>query len=63
MRLIDDAERRARLARRHAVAPQHPLADVVVAASAVVRGGEGNSVRARTPRVGGYGCGLERGVG
>jgi Winged helix DNA-binding domain len=36
MRLIDDAERRARLARRHAVAPQHRLADVVGATSAVI---------------------------
>jgi Winged helix DNA-binding domain len=36
MRLIDDAERRARLARRHAFAPQHRLADVVAAASAVI---------------------------
>ena len=36
MREIDDAERRARLARRHAVAPQHRVGDPVAATEAVV---------------------------
>jgi len=35
MRLIDDAERRARLARRHALAPQHRVADVLAATRAM----------------------------
>ena len=35
MRLIDDAERRARLARRHALAPQHRAADAQAATRAV----------------------------
>ena len=35
MRLIDDAERRARLARRHALAPQHRVADALAAARAM----------------------------
>jgi Winged helix DNA-binding domain len=35
MRLIDDAERRARLARRHALAPQHRVADAVAATAAM----------------------------
>jgi Winged helix DNA-binding domain len=36
MRLIGDAERRARLARRHALAPQHRVADAQTAAKAMV---------------------------
>ncbi|GAA4202316.1 winged helix DNA-binding domain-containing protein [Actinocatenispora rupis] len=35
MRLIDDAERRARLARRHALAPRHRVADVPAAVRAM----------------------------
>ncbi|PYC69050.1 hypothetical protein C7C46_28465 [Streptomyces tateyamensis] len=35
MRLIDDTERRARLARRHALAPQHRVADAVAGTRAV----------------------------
>ena len=35
MRLIDDAERRARLARRHALAPQHRVADALAATRAM----------------------------
>lgn len=35
MRLIDDAERRARLARRHAVAPAHRVPDAVAATRAM----------------------------
>jgi hypothetical protein len=35
VRLIDDAERRARLARRHALAPQHRVADAPAAARAM----------------------------
>jgi hypothetical protein len=35
MRLIDDAERRARMARRHALAPQHRAADAHVATRAM----------------------------
>lgn len=35
MRLIDDAERRARLARRHALAPQHRVSDVLAATRAM----------------------------
>jgi hypothetical protein len=35
MRLIDDAERRARLGNRHALAPQHRLADVLAATRAM----------------------------
>ena len=35
MRLIGDAERRARLARRHALAPQHRVADAVAATAAM----------------------------
>ena len=35
MRLIDDTERRARLARRHALAPQHRVADVLAATRAM----------------------------
>jgi hypothetical protein len=34
-RLIDDAERRARLARRHGIAPQHRLADALAATKAM----------------------------
>jgi hypothetical protein len=34
-RLIDDAERRARLARRHALAPQHRVADALAATRAM----------------------------
>jgi hypothetical protein len=35
MRLIDDAERRARLARRHALAPQHRVQDALAATMAM----------------------------
>jgi len=35
MRLIDDAERRARMARRHALAPQHRVADALAATAAM----------------------------
>jgi hypothetical protein len=35
MRLIDDAERRARMARRHALAPQHRAADALAATRAM----------------------------
>jgi hypothetical protein len=35
VRVIDDAERRARIARRHALAPQHRVADAVVATRAM----------------------------
>jgi len=35
MRLIDDAERRARLGRRHALAPQHRVADALAATRAM----------------------------
>jgi hypothetical protein len=35
LRLIDDAERRARLARRHALAPQHRAADALAATRAM----------------------------
>ena len=35
MRLIDDAERRARLGRRHALAPQHRVADALAAIRAM----------------------------
>jgi hypothetical protein len=35
MRLIDDAERRARLARRHALAPQHRVEDALAATKAM----------------------------
>jgi len=35
IRLIDDAERRARLARRHALAPQHRVEDALAATKAM----------------------------